>query len=254
MNIPSGHVQKLGVRKPGGNRVWKITNGYVLIIHNIKFSTSSHSDRYGSEEDVEAIKEFCAIAGLKIDSRLKTENLTATEIDGVCQESAKNDFSDYDSLVCFILSHGNENGIIGTDGTTIEVEKIVSKFIQNKSLIDKPKVFFVQACRGSGRVQADGDSVTKRLQLPASSDTVIAYSTIKGCISYRLLDKGTWFIQTLIEQLKLYAHDMHLMDILTLVNAKIAENDLEGHRQMPCQVSTLTKFVFFNVPASPTTS
>ena len=66
-------------------------------------------------------------------------------------------------------------------------------------------------------------------------------------MSYRDRRKGSWFIQTLIKQITTYANDAHLMDIMIAVNKDIADSELGGYRQMPQQVSTLTKFVYFKM-------
>ncbi len=98
-------------------------------------------------------------------------------------------------------------------------------------------------------MEKDGTKIdhTKRLCPPDSSDILVAYATIKGEPSFRHTEEGTWFIQTLMKQFKEHAQSSHVMDIMTLVNEDIAGSDLQGHRQMPVQESTLTKFVFFKM-------
>ena len=101
------------------------------------------------------------------------------------------------------------------------------------------------------KVEDDGTEQQKRLCPPDSSDTLIAYSTIKGKKSFRDIHNGSWFIQTLMKQMKAHAETSHLMDIMTAVNYDIAGSDLEGYRQMPTQLSTLTKFVYFKMETVP---
>lgn len=244
----------------GGNSpYYKITQGFALILHNRCFPKGTLSDREGSQWDVEAIKKFCKQASLHInDTDRETENLTATQMDRLCTEIAKRDFARYDGFVCFILSHGREDGIYGTDDLTISIQEIVSKFKDCEGLVGKPKLFFIQACRGtnkdSGMPFVDSDSYPVNrpipLRLPRESDILIAHSTVDGFESYRHRESGSWFICTLMEKLNEHAHDMHLMDILTLVNNAIAEYlTPSGHKQMSCQLTTLTKFVHFNYPA-----
>ena len=131
---------------------------------------------------------------------------------------------------------------------TISVEEIVSYFKENDDLLGKPKLFFIQACRAG--VEDDNTRIDQEKTLcpPESSDILVAYSTIYGELSYRDIDNGSWFIQTLLKQISTHAYNEHLMDIMILVNKKIAENKLSGrYRQMPQQVSTLTKFVYFKM-------
>ena len=135
------------------------------------------------------------------------------------------------------------------NNATISVEEIVSYFEECNGLLGKPKLFFIQACRGDGGIEYDGtnDGYKKSLCPPKSSDILVAYSTMEGKPSFRHTGNGSWFIQTLIEHFNTYAHSAHLMDMMTVVNKEIAESELDGYRAMPQQVSTLTKFVYFKM-------
>ncbi len=147
------------------------------------------------------------------------------------------------------------------------MKDIVSYFQKNKNLLGKPKLFFIQACRvGEGRTAPDGaptessgyeadDLVEhdveadyeKILLPPESSDTLVAYSTIKGKPSWRNTRTGSFFIQSLMKQLRDHAQSLHLMDIMTKVNDDISGREFAGNRQMPMQASTLTKSVYFKI-------
>lgn len=236
-----------------------IKQGFALIIHNKYFPKRDVSEREGSEKDVIAIRKFCEEVGFKVNpTSMKTENLTATEMDALCTEISQRNFSSYDGFACFILSHGREDGIYGTDDNIISLQEIVTKFKKCESLAGKPKMFFIQACQGNNQdsgINLDADShpvrlPNARLKLPKESDILLAHSTVAGYEAYRHREAGSWFICTLMEKLEGHAHEMHLMDILTLVNNAIAgystPTDL---KQMSCQMTTLTKFVYFNYPA-----
>ncbi|XP_051875610.1 caspase-7-like isoform X2 [Pristis pectinata] len=76
---------------------------------------------------------------------------------------AKNDHSQVAAFVCIFLSHGEEGLLYGTDGC-VEIKKFTSIFRgdQCRSLVGKPKLFFIQACRGSefdGGVETDAVEV-----------------------------------------------------------------------------------------------
>ncbi|XP_046839958.1 caspase-3-like [Xenia sp. Carnegie-2017] len=256
--------QPVGYENVGGSSFipsmkHKITQGFALILHNQYFLNDKTPDRVGSEKDVEEIKKFCKTAGLDInDTDRETENLKASEMENLCSEISKRDFSRYDGFVCFILSHGDENGIYGVDDEIISIQKIVSMFRDCTGLAGKPKLFFVQACRGKNKdmgISIDADSRPVNLPkiplvLPTKSDVLIAHSTMEGYESYRNRLHGSWFIITLMEELQSHAHHMHIMDILTIVNNAISGYKTpEDHKQMPCQLTTLTKFVYFKYPA-----
>ena len=61
------------------------------------------------------------------------------------------DFSKYSCFMAFIMSHGNEKGIAGTDGNSVTADTLSSYITPKecKQLENKPKIFFIQACRGS---------------------------------------------------------------------------------------------------------
>ena len=232
-------------------QVHQINNGYALVFHNHTFYNLRK--RQGSEKDIDAIRTFCKETSLMIDVQ---ENVTVEHIRAYCKKITKDEniFQDYDALVCFILSHGNSSGVHGVDDDhePISVEEIVSFFKETDELLGKPKLFFIQACRG----QVEDDSTAardpqNRLCPPDSSDTLIAHSTIKGELSFRDTRNGSWFIQTLMRYIRKHGQGVHLMDIMTAVNDDIAGSDLEGYRQMPIQVTTLTKFVYFKMTTIP---
>ena len=60
------------------------------------------------------------------------------------------DFTKYNCFMAFIMSHGNKNGISGIDGNSVTADTLSSYITPKecKQLEDKPKIFFIQACRG----------------------------------------------------------------------------------------------------------
>ena len=47
------------------------------------------------------------------------------------------------------MSHGTEGIIKGYDKKPVDLKDIFDKFKTCEALVDKPKMFFIQACRGS---------------------------------------------------------------------------------------------------------
>ena len=62
----------------------------------------------------------------------------------------KINFDQYSCFMAFIMSHGNEDGIAGKDVRMVKVNTLSSYFTPNQceGLGNKPKIFFIQACRG----------------------------------------------------------------------------------------------------------
>ena len=59
--------------------------------------------------------------------------------------------ADYNSAVVVLMSHGDTGYIYGTDDEKVKLKDIQAEFEGNKcpKLQGKPKLFFIQACRGS---------------------------------------------------------------------------------------------------------
>ncbi|CAG2175119.1 unnamed protein product [Oppiella nova] len=151
---------------------------------------------------------------------------------------------EHDALAVVILSHGIKDEIYGTDGKTIAVDTIL-EFFNNQNcpaLINKPKMFFLSACRGS---QIDtgimmplglkasspfGASLGVRPNhVPTWSDIFVYYSTIEGYASLRNTNTGSWFGYELANSLAEFAHREHLHDLITI---KVAERLHERISQM----------------------
>ncbi|KAK7922379.1 hypothetical protein WMY93_009281 [Mugilogobius chulae] len=171
------------------------------------------------------------------------------------KEVSEKDHSENASFICVILSHGDENKIYGIDDYT-DLHKLTGflKGTKCKSLIGKPKLFFIQACRGQKfddgvplRDCVDADPTPSPPKLPVEADFLYAYGTAKGYYAWRNEEKGSWFIQTLCEKL-LELRNQELMHILTSVNRKVAyefESSQGQHKEIPCVTSLLTKLFYF---------
>lgn len=120
-----------------------------------------------------------------------------------------------DCFVCCVMSHGDGTGVEGCDEQICPLNDITSPFDGDNcpALIGKPKVFFIQACRGremqSKVLVADGffsSRIQKSGNVPYSiakdSDFLIAMSTVEGYKAIRDTNSGSWFIQSLCKHLK----------------------------------------------------
>ena len=125
------------------------------------------------------------------------------------RELASKDHSGMDCVACIVLSHGLEGGVYGVDGGVVRLKKL--KWYVNgeqcRSLIGKPKLFFIQAYQGT---QVNGpsspgdicsDAVVASELLPSTADFLTAMATTPSHVSVRLEDKGSWFIQSLCKNL-----------------------------------------------------
>jgi hypothetical protein len=69
---------------------------------------------------------------------------------GVLTDVSRLDHSKYNALIVCILSHGYENFVYGVDDQSVAVRYLTMFFRSSKckTLANKPKIFFIQACQG----------------------------------------------------------------------------------------------------------
>ena len=240
---------KLGLEKH------KIQKGFGLVVVNEKFPALSESCNFATVVDKKNIKEFCESANIETDPDLQTNDLKRDEMKQLFNTISKKDFSSYDAFICFISSHGNKDGIAGTDGEFITKDDIIEPFKKCKTLEGKPKLFFIDSCRGekedTGDRQAKVVANYAHPSPPFEADILVAFSTVDGYLSYKTKGLGSEFITKLTKVLNKHAHSMNLTDMLTIVNNEVSkQRQTNGRKQMPSFTSTLRKAVYFDVPES----
>eukprot|EP00057_Strongylocentrotus_purpuratus_P022012 XP_011676486.1 PREDICTED: caspase-2-like [Strongylocentrotus purpuratus] len=126
-----------------------IYKGLVLIINNDHFHEAK--DRPGSELDLKNIQHVFRKIGYE---PVIMTNVSANEIRSFLDESVRRINMEgpicHSSVVLVLMSHGEKRGIYGTDLEVVTIQEIKSKFSgrQCPALLGKPKIFFIQACRG----------------------------------------------------------------------------------------------------------
>lgn len=244
--------------------------GYCIIINNMHFQTMK--DRPGSQWDSQELQK---VFGKHLGFQAEVFNdLEASEILQLMSNLQQTDHSKLSCLVVAILSHGENGEVYGADGNLVPVKRITDMFTGPNcpSLLGKPKVFILQACRGkkfdygTGRVAVDGidgaeddddDEVLGQEEtdgggyngsLPGDADFILAYATTPGYVSWRNSAFGTWFIKSLTEVLTKKAKHEDFLSMLTEVNRKVAEEyESREHKnkQMPAPVTMLRYKLFF---------
>ncbi|XP_061647287.1 caspase-8 isoform X2 [Phyllopteryx taeniolatus] len=184
------------------------------------------------------------------------------------QKLSTRDHSQMDCLVCCVLSHGEQESVHGVDGRTVQLTELMQPLngLHCPSLNGKPKLFFIQACQGSAKqtpvyFQSDGPTDTNltydagpvKRSIPADADFLLAVASIPLYVSCRNKKSGTWFIQSLCQNLTtMVPRNYDLMDIMTKVNNDVSQQTacLESRsvKQMPRCDSRLRKKVVFPVP------
>ncbi|XP_005415590.1 caspase-3 [Geospiza fortis] len=254
-SLPASKSMDSGILPDYSYRMDYPEMGECVIINNKNFQPHTRmSSRSGTDADAASVREVFMNLGYKI----KINNdLSCGNIFKLLKKVSEEDHSKRSSFVCVLLSHGDEGLIYGTDGP-LELKALTSLFRGDRcrSLAGKPKLFFIQACRGTeldAGIETDsGSEETMCQKIPVEADFLYAYSTAPGYYSWRNSVQGSWFIQSLCEMLQKHAGKLELMQILTRVNRKVAEyescstqQDFNAKKQIPCIVSMLTKEFYF---------
>ena len=246
-----------------------------MIINNASFAQHPENGkqlpRHGSEVDVSRVKTLFAALDFSVrtEQDLSKQQLLMELDDVACQ-----DHSAYDCFVLWLMSHGRSRGeVFCSDGETIPIQTLNDMFSECKTLSGKPKLFFIQACRGIEEdvgVKASPDSDISSLNqanrsyestkvdslIPTRSDFLYAFSTVDEYVSYRNEDEGSHYVRCFVKAFREHvAHD-HILDILTIVNHEVSKIDTQRPlstnrnrtkicKQMPEVRHTLRKKVRF---------
>lgn len=174
--------------------------GLVIIFNNRSFKENENSTRYGSEKDVECLKELFKNLKYKIQLNL---DLDSAEIRNKIRDYSLLEYSNYSCLIIFIMSHGDEDSIIASDNKNIKLNQFFNPIKSNLSLKNKPKLFFIQACRGGKEMpeiasnqrsvimstdsnMAPDSEIVSNFKPPIEADFLYAFATVEGYYSYRL--------------------------------------------------------------------
>ena len=168
------------------------------------------------------------------------------------------------------MSHGMRGEVFCSDGVPLPIHLAQDMLRKCKTLRGKPKLFFIQACRGHEEdqglvIMSDRSSPsqdppahvyppysvhtpsTSRIS-PTHADFLYSYSTVEGYVSYRRSDQGSYYVRSLVEVFRERAAHDDVLGILTTVNRKVSEMQIgytKNFKQMPEYKSTLLKKLRF---------
>jgi hypothetical protein len=129
----------------------------VAVIINIKHFDEKlkFDNREGSDDDVENLERLWKELGFTV--TMNVDSTTADKIYTFLKEVADKINANQDSscFVCCIMTHGNMGKIYGSDSKSLDIKTITDLFKRDncQALAGKPKLFFIQACRGSNQLR-----------------------------------------------------------------------------------------------------
>ncbi|CAH0749235.1 unnamed protein product [Diatraea saccharalis] len=217
------------------------------------FKDKRPSTRKGTDVDVKVLKELFGRLGFKIFT------YTDKEYDDIIElmtEIANMDHSKTSCLVVVILTHGDKKGVVYAADRGYLLKDVTSLLETGDiGLVNKPKIFFVQACRGDkvdeGRtVRYDGEET---LVVPSHVDFLLMQSSVDDYLSWRDLG-GSWMIQELCEVIDDHHRSYDLLQLITITTRNVAykrasytpsNKSTHNKKQTPETCFTLTKLLKF---------
>ncbi|XP_025101988.1 caspase-3-like isoform X2 [Pomacea canaliculata] len=249
--------------------------GLALVIINEKFR--GHAPREGSQIDASRLSDTFSLLGFEV--RL-VKDCTLEELRCILKGIAEEDHTDADCFVLAISSHGDEiiqklpkdkkqvrQDVVFCTDFFMQTRDLVFAFSDSQcpTLTGKPRLFFIQACRGSqldpGQDmevfqstldEVDGFPDAKVIVSPAPlfKDCLIMYATPPGYFAFRRPKDGSWFIQALCSVLENCDGTKTILQLLTRVTQKVTQEfmsrtplnyETDCKKQTPCLYSMLTK-------------
>ncbi|XP_046571455.1 caspase-8-like [Haliotis rubra] len=239
---------------PGRYKMEAVPRGLCLIINNINFEGEIPS-LHSAQEIAEPLKELFQKFHFKILYRKdKSANGMMEEVRFV----AGKDHSQYDCFVCFVLTHGEDGVLFGSDGKKVPLKEFISAVSDQHcpTLAGKPKLFFVDSCRRGDPIKAALKSLSEYLSSPDEDgdpeliDYFVGYSTQKYKRAYRNNESGNIYTQEFISVMMDQGEREDLLSIMTMVNENVRKRgvyDREGVKwsQFPDIWTKLRKKLYF---------
>ena len=234
-------------------------HGYALIINNINIDC--RDPREGAKHDGTNLATMFTKLGYRLVDGKIHEDLTAYAMIEALKRAMNIGHTHHDSFVCCLMSHGDSDHLFGCDDKPVYLDQVQQMVMNCKTLVGKPKMFFVQACRGgelpnARRVQVDDHSAAgNRVLLPEACDVFFGYATSPNTKACRFTGDGSWYVLELCKAFKNYP-DQDLMTIVQIAHHEVAtgrdyvytrteRGEKRSYRQSPQLVSTLIKKVYF---------
>ena len=197
-------------------------NGLAIIIANEDGFNRDHKRLEGSEKDLKGMKE--TFEALRF-ATLPIFNASKEQIRSAVRAAAN--YKEYPlsyKRIAFVFSgHGDENCIYCYDGP-IQTDQVYEPFqpINAPHLAYIPKLFFIDACRGSIQdkgIVARGKTTSVSPRKPSYGNYVLAYSTMPSMQAYETAADGGLWMHTLSNQLR--TKRKSVLDVLTEVNVEL---------------------------------
>ncbi|XP_020806282.1 caspase-8 [Drosophila serrata] len=239
--------------------------GIALIINQQKFhrdvgpelkkylSPKNLERRDGTDVDERRLNEVFSSMGYQVESHSNVDHMEMVHlIRNACSRSTIRD-----SLVVCILSHGIEGAVYGANSIALRISELENVLCSDvPTLYDQThcliKLLFIQACQ----VETDKKLLENQHGLPFPLDATTqspgqhlhmlrANSTVKGFSALRHTHTGSWFIQSLCDNIVKHSDSVHIADILMIVTKEVSGKRGKNNESMvPDTNVRLTQHVY----------
>ena len=224
-------------------------HGLAVIITNENFGVKSLSTRRGTGVDEENLKMMLRFLGYKVHIY---HDVDSDGMFSIFKRVQQFDHTPYDSFICCILSHGTKDAVLASNSIQVNIADLTGELNGDKcpKLAGKPKLFFIQACRGDKlqkRITVDGET------LPNTSDFFFSFAVPLGYRAFQHTEKGSWYVTELCRAIGEHSIYAPLIEMMHLVHQRVAKECVRFGRgeneiiaiQAPELIYRLRKHVFF---------
>ena len=236
--------------------------GVVVTVNNLDEETEMEA----TKRDVSNISGTFNKLGFKVETPQK--NLLQCEMSDLIRTLEREDYSEFNIFVLFIISHGIAGDLIickdspkdeygkFIDKKAFEVGEFVQSLSRNESLNGIPKLLFFECCRGTNINYFTTKSATKArpatngTSFPLGSDIFIGFSTVSGFTSSTNRESSP-FIHHLLQVVREKYEKESLINIFQATQARMSSGPLSRVQdgwtmQMAEMRSTLRTQLYFN--------
>ncbi|KAM8972381.1 caspase-7-like [Pelodytes ibericus] len=230
----------------------RVIRGRAVIIAMTEFHSRTGGgvealeQRKGVKRDTKRLFKALSLLGYKVTLHV---DVSVSEIREIYKEESK--LPHGECFISILSSHGQEGMIYDFYGEPVFLKELYN--ILHPALAGIPKLFFIQACRGTEKdegveletdsASCEPDAFSHGWYLP--SDTGVMFASSEGYVAFQN-PAGSVFLQTLCNIMEGEEQELELNQIFTRISYHVAYNfqsrgQYEGYKEMPCYITNLTR-------------
>ena len=214
-------------------------------MNNTVFNKPQLHELKGGKKDEKKLEKLFKELGFTV---MVHQNLTAEKMKSTAEGYSR--MTHYGVFFLIILSHGGEGDVVyGTDGKKVEVDQLKELFYATNcpSLAGIPKIFLIDACRGSrneGVYHSETKSATKSTNFSNtftdSADFYTIFASTRGTTAGIDPVQGSLLTRNFVDIIREADRGKKFVEIMTSMKGRIHETKIQTAEIN----STFTKFYY----------